>query len=695
MKRKTTFLALLATSGLALTIALAQPKDVAYKVVAAPGGTTIRASFETEKDQGPQALLDDELKTFMNPKPNTAGGIASLFLRFPRPMEDLAGVALGDSDKFFNYYPQEARFYIDTNGDGEYDRYVGQVTTLGGGAKSRGEYLFEDKPATAYGLEVRVVKQHTGASKRAYLLNELKLLTSEQKWEKALEEPVTKGVAKPLSISPNVETPTLLLDMSSKLGGNVIKGGPYQQGVGYVADPTRDQVAEVRWKSPKSKPFVEWVLNDKEKPTLYQFDKGVVLSIPVDASKMPGLKDIGVRVKDAKGEIFQWGGKVAAKDGWQEVKMVLDPARNAGNWGGGADGKGTVQEPVQLQTLTFSAANEIPQGAVVRVGDIKRNAFDADKIPLATLMKQFKGSLQGPRKSLVVATDEVAKLKLKVSNEADFPVKGALLVDFKSYDGPTTTWNGGAVELAPGESKSFDVNPDLGLRGAYEVEFQLKPTEGEAATFGKTQMALIAPAGGRDWKLGEDFGFGIGSALVNNDVAEVARMIGVDWTRGGGPFKDTGAKVRPKGDWLNFKEMDKEQAIGARYNIEIQPLLGYMPIWAAKEGYLEKYKPKTWQVSTLAPRPEPWREYIRTIAERYKGQPMMYEIMNEVDLEGFFKGTVDDYLEVLKIAHEEFKKANPDNIVMTSGFCDGRAARRQVAQPQDARARDEGRLPVF
>ncbi len=159
----------------------AAAKDkVNYAAGPVPAGTTIKGNIDF--DRGPEALLDGKDDTFMTPVGGTAGRQWSLFLRFPEPLTTLGGVRLGNSDPHHNYYPREIELHVDTNGDGTYDMHVGTLDKLGPAAATAGEHLFDRKPATAHGLELRAVRQNVAGVHRAYMLNRLDLLYTGANW---------------------------------------------------------------------------------------------------------------------------------------------------------------------------------------------------------------------------------------------------------------------------------------------------------------------------------------------------------------------------------------------------------------------------------------------------------------------------------------------------------------------------------
>lgn len=70
----------------------------------------------------------------------------------------------------------------------------------------------------------------------------------------------------------------------------------------------------------------------------------------------------------------------------------------------------------------------------------------------------------------------------------------------------------------------------------------------------------------------------------------------------------------------------------------------------------------------VRPNYDKWREYVRTLTGRYKGRVKRWEIWNEPDLTPFGKFSVDEYVEMMRIAYEECKKIDPSIVVMSGGF---------------------------
>ena len=63
-----------------------------------------------------------------------------------------------------------------------------------------------------------------------------------------------------------------------------------------------------------------------------------------------------------------------------------------------------------------------------------------------------------------------------------------------------------------------------------------------------------------------------------------------------------------------------------------------------------------------------WVDFVGSLANRYRGQGVNYEIENEVNEEAFWKGTLEQYLELLNAGYDVIKKADPNAKVLPSAM---------------------------
>jgi len=90
-----------------------------------------------------------------------------------------------------------------------------------------------------------------------------------------------------------------------------------------------------------------------------------------------------------------------------------------------------------------------------------------------------------------------------------------------------------------------------------------------------------------------------------------------------------------------------------------------------KETATTKRKKGTIQTSRINPPSvdaKEWVYFVETLAQHYRGQGVNYEIENEVNSETFWKGDLEEYLELLKNGYDVIKKADPQAKVLPSAM---------------------------
>jgi hypothetical protein len=101
---------------------------------------------------------------------------------------------------------------------------------------------------------------------------------------------------------------------------------------------------------------------------------------------------------------------------------------------------------------------------------------------------------------------------------------------------------------------------------------------------------------------------------------------------------------------------------------EVLAVLAYTPTWATTRpdephytGAGAPYPPKNMQ---------DWRDYCREFMTRFRGRIRHFEVWNEPNA-GFFKGTADEYVDLLRVAYEVSREVGPEiRIVGGSGTGD-------------------------
>lgn len=119
-----------------------------------------------------------------------------------------------------------------------------------------------------------------------------------------------------------------------------------------------------------------------------------------------------------------------------------------------------------------------------------------------------------------------------------------------------------------------------------------------------------------------------------------------------------------RGRW-DFALIDKEVFLARKNNVELMLVLGSTPVWASREEYVpssDRY------YSDVPSNLDDWRTYIRTVAERYKGKVLLYELWNEPNVGRFFSGTVADLIILNREAYRILKQVDSNIIVVSSAM---------------------------
>ncbi len=121
--------------------------------------------------------------------------------------------------------------------------------------------------------------------------------------------------------------------------------------------------------------------------------------------------------------------------------------------------------------------------------------------------------------------------------------------------------------------------------------------------------------------------------------------VGVNWKN-----------VEPeKGTW-DLRQTDAEVEAASQHGVDIVFNLGFTPTWAssAPDNVCTVGKG-----ACVVPRNiEDWRNYVKTLAARYKNKVKYYEVWNEPDDSTFWKGTDAGLVELTKATYEALKSVD-------------------------------------
>lgn len=126
---------------------------------------------------------------------------------------------------------------------------------------------------------------------------------------------------------------------------------------------------------------------------------------------------------------------------------------------------------------------------------------------------------------------------------------------------------------------------------------------------------------------------------------------------------------RFKGQW-NFKALDTCVELAQKKGVEVLYVMSLTPKWAAaRPGDAGAFGdgPTISEPQNI----EDWRNFVRTVATRYKGKIKYYELWNEPSLKNWYSGTVDKMVDLAREAYTILKQVDPSiTVVSPSVFAD-------------------------
>jgi hypothetical protein len=249
----------------------------------------------------------------------------------------------------------------------------------------------------------------------------------------------------------------------------------------------------------------------------------------------------------------------------------------------------------------------------------------------------------------------------KVANPAHAEeIQFRLHLAMTDYDGREFDWTSDVLQVAPGKSIKVPMARVVKSMGWFRLQPAILSADSDKKV-GKPirQLAYINPVGPCELPPADGFWFGLDSRVRTPDMLRLLSQMGVNIVRFG-----TWARVNPDEGSMDFDEFDR--VVDAMRGYKMQPLYSvtFTPSFAVKPEYRSKG-----DSSRLPPRPEALRESLRKIIAhtRDKGATV-YDLWNEPDHRGFWRGTTDDYLEFMRVAFEAIKSVQPDATVLSGGI---------------------------
>ena len=130
---------------------------------------------------------------------------------------------------------------------------------------------------------------------------------------------------------------------------------------------------------------------------------------------------------------------------------------------------------------------------------------------------------------------------------------------------------------------------------------------------------------------------------------------------------DTGTswrEVQPERARWDFSVLDAAVANARAHHATVSLVLGQSPAWASSKPA----QPGAFYGAGAAAPPASvtdWWIYVNTVAARYRGRIAAYEIWNEVNLPGFYSGSVAQMVRLTRIGRDAVKRADPSASVLS------------------------------
>jgi len=155
----------------------------------------------------------------------------------------------------------------------------------------------------------------------------------------------------------------------------------------------------------------------------------------------------------------------------------------------------------------------------------------------------------------------------------------------------------------------------------------------------------------------------------------------------------TWAQLEPeKGNW-DWRMLDRTVALAESHGVEVLYTMGRTPRWASARPAQMGRNPNAEPGGMAEPKNlEDWRNYVRTVATRYKGRIKAYEIWNEPNLENFYSGTPEAMVDLAPRATPQRMQAVEVIDLLASGS--GAMRETSGAVVETLRLPETGTVPV-
>lgn len=272
--------------------------------------------------------------------------------------------------------------------------------------------------------------------------------------------------------------------------------------------------------------------------------------------------------------------------------------------------------------------------------------------------------VRGLREDQVYFDGQTCGLRVRVRNpsaEARTVYLGLPLVDVW---GKEVAARRETLEFGAGEERELTIEYQPSRRGCYKVPLWAGATENDLGWVEDLGSFVVVSEAVHDRPRNAGSCFGGHMDGINLEWhLQAARRVGVQWARCHNMMQWTWwSRIQPNGpdEWL---WSDDAQKLNDDLGYETLGQFLYCPDWATSwndgdPGLPRTYAPKDWAA---------FRKYVYETVSHYKGSITYWEVWNEPHFHGFWRGTAEEYAELLRVCWEEAKRADPDCIIMGGG----------------------------
>jgi hypothetical protein len=132
----------------------------------------------------------------------------------------------------------------------------------------------------------------------------------------------------------------------------------------------------------------------------------------------------------------------------------------------------------------------------------------------------------------------------------------------------------------------------------------------------------------------------------------------------------TWAQINTARGVIDFSLLDQYVALAEQHNTKMIYVLGNTPQWASQDP--NHVGTQGLPGATAPPsNMQDWQTFVQQIVTRYKGKIYAYEVWNEVDLNGYWTGSVSQAVQMAQIAYQTIKQIDPPAVVLSPSLVAG------------------------